>query len=114
MPRLLQRTCLEAGLKLDLNRLMRQGCVVAGAYSAFRIRWTNNYTGEETVSAAFTAHMMDRNESNLRIWNRPQRADNLPCTETENVRRTPMVLRLPGDESVVLSFVATTRRNSLL
>jgi hypothetical protein len=67
MPRPLQRVRFEAGLKLDLNELMRKGCVVPGAYSAFSMRWTNNYTGEETASADFTAHMMDRHEGRLRI-----------------------------------------------
>jgi hypothetical protein len=67
MPRPLQRACLEAGLKLDLNRLMRQGCVVPGAYSTFRTRWTNNYTGEETASADFTADMTSRHEGRLDI-----------------------------------------------
>jgi hypothetical protein len=46
---------------------MRQGCVVPGTYSAFRICWTNNYTGEQTASADFTAHMMDRHEGRLRV-----------------------------------------------
>jgi hypothetical protein len=67
LPRPRQRVCLEAGLRLDLNRLMRQGCVVPGAYSSFRICWTNNYTGEETASADFTAQMMDQHEGRLRI-----------------------------------------------
>lgn len=67
MPRPRQRVCLEAGLKLDLNSLMRKGCVVPGAYSAFRMYWTNNYTGEQTASAGFAAHMMDQHEGTLRI-----------------------------------------------
>ena len=67
VPRSRQRVCLEAGLKLDLNELMRKGCVVPGAYSAFRMRWINNYTGAETASADFTAHMMERLEGTLRI-----------------------------------------------
>ena len=44
---------------------MRKGCVVPGACSAFSMRWTNNYSGEETASADFTAHMMDRHEGRL-------------------------------------------------
>jgi hypothetical protein len=46
---------------------MRQGCVVPGAYSAFRMVWTNNYSGEEIASANFTADMMNQNEGRLRI-----------------------------------------------
>ena len=67
MPRPRQRVCLEAGFKLDLNKLMRQGCVVPGAYSAFRMCWRNSYTGEETASADMTANMMEQHEGNLRI-----------------------------------------------
>ena len=67
MPRWRQRACLESGLKLNLNRLMRRGCVVPGAHSAFRMCWTNNYTGEETASANFTCHMMDQHEGRLCI-----------------------------------------------
>ena len=59
--------CLEAGLKLDLNRLMRQGCVKPGAWSSFQMRWSNNYTGEETASANFTCHMLGPHEGRLRI-----------------------------------------------
>jgi hypothetical protein len=43
MPRPRQRICLEHGLKLDLNKLMRQGCIVPGALSAWRSVWTNSY-----------------------------------------------------------------------
>jgi len=67
MPRPRQRICLEAGLKLDLNRLIRRGCVVPGATSTFRMVWTNNYTGEQTASADFTAHVLDQHEDRLHI-----------------------------------------------
>ena len=67
MPRRRQRVCLEAGFKLDLNNLMRQGCVVPGAYLGFRMRWRNSYTGEETASATITANMMSKHEGYLRI-----------------------------------------------
>ena len=46
---------------------MRQGCIVPGMISAFRIEWTNSYTGEETACAQFTAHMMSSHEGQLRI-----------------------------------------------
>jgi len=41
--------------------------MVPEASLAFSMRWTNNYTGEETVTADFTAHMTDRHEGRLRI-----------------------------------------------
>jgi hypothetical protein len=41
--------------------------VVPGAYAAFSMCWTNNYTGEKTASANFTCHMMAEHEGRLRI-----------------------------------------------
>jgi hypothetical protein len=67
MPRPLQRVCLEAGLKLDLNKLMRKGCIVPGAYSSFSMRWRNHYWDEEIGSADFTADMRSRHEGRLDI-----------------------------------------------
>ena len=67
MPRYRQRVCLEAGLKFNLYKLMRQGCIVPGAWSSFHMRWTDNYTGEETASANFTCHMQAQHEGTLRI-----------------------------------------------
>jgi hypothetical protein len=67
MPRPLQRVRLESGLKLELNELMRKGCIVPGAYSSFSMRWRNNYWDEEIASAEFTAHMADPHEGRLDI-----------------------------------------------
>ena len=58
MPRSRQRVCLEAGLKLDINRLIRQGAMQPGVRSGpFQISWTNNYTGEIIASGLITANM---------------------------------------------------------
>ena len=70
MPRYRQRVCLEAGQKLDLNRLMRQGCVKPGVYTTFQSMWTNSYTGEETASANMIAYMLHEHEARLRIQTR--------------------------------------------
>jgi hypothetical protein len=67
MPRPRQRVCLDQGLKLNLNTFMRQGCVMPGAISAFRIVWTNNYSGEETARASITTNMMSEHEGRLHI-----------------------------------------------
>jgi len=66
MPRPRQRACLEAGLKLDLNNLMRQGCIVPGTNSAWRSVWASSYFDEEIANAYFTAHM-SQHEGLLRI-----------------------------------------------
>ena len=57
MPRPRQTIRLEGGLKLDLNRLARQGTIHPGAYTQDEIRWTNNYTGEQIASGLITADM---------------------------------------------------------
>jgi hypothetical protein len=58
MPRARQRVCLEAGLKLDINRLIRKGVMRPGVRSGpFQISWTNNYTGEIIASGLITANM---------------------------------------------------------
>jgi hypothetical protein len=66
MPRPRQRACLESGLKLDLNKLKRQGCIVPGVHSAWRSVWTNSYTDEKVASAYFDAHMT-QHEGQLRV-----------------------------------------------
>ena len=57
MPRPRQRVCLESGLKLDLNKLRRQGLVRPGAKRGAVIRWTNTYTGEEIAKGVITSNM---------------------------------------------------------
>jgi hypothetical protein len=49
MPRPSQRVCLQEGLRLNLNRLIRRGIVRPGARAGPHfIRWTNNDTCEIT------------------------------------------------------------------
>jgi hypothetical protein len=58
MPKPRQRACLESGLKLDLNKLMRQPLLLPGCrVGPYRLRWTNTYTGEEVTTASITANM---------------------------------------------------------
>jgi hypothetical protein len=68
MPRPRQRVCLQDGLKLDLNRLIRQGTVRPGARSGpYIIQWTNNYTGEVVASGQITSNLCDRDKGWLRF-----------------------------------------------
>ena len=67
MPRPRQRVCLESGLKLDLNKLRRQGLVRPGAKCGAVIRWTNTYTGEEIAEGVITSNMEGKYEGWLRI-----------------------------------------------
>lgn len=66
MPRSRQRTTLESGLKLDLNRLARRGVIQRGSYTRCVISWTNSY-GEEIASGLITADMRGPFEGWFRI-----------------------------------------------
>ena len=67
MPRARQRACLNQGLKLDLNKLRRQGLVHPGArLGPAGIRWNSAYWGE-IASGFITANMEGRYEGWLRI-----------------------------------------------
>ncbi len=67
MPRSRRRATLEAGLKLDLNRLVRRGAINPGFYSGSAISWTDNYTGEQIASGTITAEMNGPDEGWFRI-----------------------------------------------
>ncbi len=67
MPKSRQRVCLESGLKLDLNKLRRQGLVSPGAKRGAVIRWTYTYTGEEIAKGVITSNMEGKYEGWLRI-----------------------------------------------
>jgi hypothetical protein len=63
MPRSLQRACLQDGLKLDLNRLARDGFIRRGARSGpVGIRWVSTYWEEEIASGVITADMSSQHE----------------------------------------------------
>jgi hypothetical protein len=68
MPRPRQRACLQDGLKLDLNKLARQGLVRPGAtVGPYFIRWFNTYWDEEIASGLIGASMESEHEGWLRI-----------------------------------------------
>jgi hypothetical protein len=68
MPRPRQRNCLEDGLKLDLDRLIRQGCVRPGAaFGPCPIHWTDDYFGEEIAIGLLSGHMQGERTGWLKI-----------------------------------------------
>jgi hypothetical protein len=68
MPRPRKRVCLQDGLKLDINRLIRHGTVRPGAKTGPQlIQWTNTYTGELVASAEVTANLCGAEEGWLRF-----------------------------------------------
>jgi hypothetical protein len=62
MPRSLDRVCLQDGIKLDLNRLLRRGFLfLNGRTSGAGIQWTNSYWGDVaigTMSADMTGERL--------------------------------------------------------
>ena len=68
MARPRSRVCLENGLKLDLNRLIRQGFIRPGFTSGAKIiRWSYAYTGEEIAGGIITAGMEHSQDGWMRI-----------------------------------------------
>jgi hypothetical protein len=60
MPRDLQRVCLQHGLKLDLNRLIRNGVVRPGERTGpISIQWINSDTGGIRTSGKITSDLHD-------------------------------------------------------
>ena len=73
MPRERLRVCLQDGLKLDLNRLIRRGFVRLGECTGpIPIQWLNSDTGEVRASGSITADLRDDREGWLHFM-----ADNL-------------------------------------
>jgi hypothetical protein len=67
MPRGRERVCLQDGLKLNLNRLARNGFIKPGAKIGVRgIQWTHSYWGNVTTGL-ISADMTGKYEGWLRI-----------------------------------------------
>jgi hypothetical protein len=68
MPRPRERVCLQDGLKLDLNRLARNGFIRRGARSSpMGIHWYSSYWDRELASGLITADMSGPHEGGLRL-----------------------------------------------
>ena len=68
MPRSRQRVCLEHGLKVDINKLARQGFIRPGAArGAHAWRWTRSATGEVVATAVITSNMTGPEEGWMQI-----------------------------------------------
>jgi hypothetical protein len=68
MPRPRHRVCLDQSLKLDLNKLARQGLVRSGlTVGPNIIRWTYTYTEEVIARGLITSSMEGEREGWLRI-----------------------------------------------
>lgn len=67
MPRPRQRVRLEDGLKLDLNRLIRQKLVRPGAASESMILWSQRNSGREVAAGWLFADMTDDRFGSMRL-----------------------------------------------
>jgi hypothetical protein len=52
---------VEDSLTLDLRRLFKDGCLMAGSWTSGTLRWTVVSTGEETASMGFQSHLGEDN-----------------------------------------------------
>lgn len=59
MPRSRQRATLEAGLKLDINRLIRNDFITPGLYRSCSVTWTDSYSDELRAAGTISADMSD-------------------------------------------------------
>ncbi|ESY49547.1 hypothetical protein ACYG9Z_01150 [Mesorhizobium sp. RSR380A] len=57
MSKPLQRATLEAGLKLDINRLIRNDFLRPGSYWSSSVTWTDSYYDEPRATATISADM---------------------------------------------------------
>jgi Family of unknown function (DUF5681) len=67
MARRRQRVRLQDGLKLDLNRLIRQHVMRPGANQLSTIRWSYRHTDKEIASGRITAEMTQELRGRFRI-----------------------------------------------
>ena len=82
MPRPRQRACLQSGLRLNLNRLIRRGIIEPGAYSGREVSWIDSYAGEQIASGFITADMGGPDEGWFSSRPRPPK-----CSASYRVRK---------------------------
>ena len=83
-----ERVCLQDGLRLDLNRLNRNGFIKRGAnIGTRRIRWTHSYWGD-VANGIISADMTGKHEGWFRI-----QVGSLDLKQTETLKR--LVVRKP-------------------
>jgi hypothetical protein len=94
MPRYRRRACLQDGLKLDLNLLIRQGAVRPGfSTGPGLIEWI--CSGQVTASAVITANLCDPETAWLSVsGKRAEPTDHLGLSSS-TLWRQAVVLHLP-------------------
>src|ERR1051326_4880763 len=70
MPRTGHRVCLQHGLKLDINKLIREDLIQPGDKTAkCGIAWRNSYTNEIIFSGVISADLTDAERGWFRLQN---------------------------------------------
>jgi hypothetical protein len=103
MARSRQRVCLQDGLKLDLNRLIRKGLIRRGAFARSFIRWTHSYWGEianGSISADLTGNLHGWLE--IEIGGRAQRLSLIACPRPFGGRQWYFICPRVGRRASVL------------
>jgi len=107
VPRHRRRICLQHGLKLDLNRLIRQGAARPGSSTnPYVIQWTRN--GALIGLAVITANLCDPETGWLRCQTKGSDqliTGLLPST----LWRQAVVLRLPGHQQTSVRALDASR-----
>ena len=67
MPRSRDRATLEAGLKLDVNSLLRRAFIKPGSYGQSGIRWTDRCYDEERAAGVISSDMTNPDDAWFRI-----------------------------------------------
>ena len=103
MPRPRRRACLESGLKLDLNRLARQGFVRPGGRTGpTSICWTYTYTNERIASGKISANMENPGAGFFRI--------RIGSLDQSIVLRAYAVSRVSGEAGAAGGFTVSASR----
>ena len=114
MPRPRERVCLQDGLKLDLNRLARNGFIRLGARSGpIGIHWYSIYWDTQLASGLITADMSGPQEGWFRTPRRFQRAD-YASRPSPTFRRPTMVFHVPRHERASVGTMEATGRKPIL
>src|SRR4029079_19125514 len=67
MPRRSYRVCLEQGLKLDINQLIRIGVLCTGRRLWAEVQWPYKYFYDESPSATVSSNLEGTHEGWIRI-----------------------------------------------
>jgi hypothetical protein len=103
MPRPCQRVCLQDGLKLDLNRLIRNGFIRRGALVRGLIRWSHPYW-DHIATGTYAADLTGERDGwlEIEIAGRYQRINLIACPRPYGGRQWYFICPQLGRRASVL------------